>query len=231
MRWTFPRLLIVLALLLTLTLSPASAQADSIPDDNPLENAVPITPLGILGMIASSVLGSGGLLWLWSKARIDSDKQRREADLLAIRNTHEEQMTDLKGQLDERKRSDEMMTQLLTLYGRNADTVQQMVTQMASMTTQQERAAELLTSQTSVLLSVGKDVEGTNVSINTVRQIVLDVLDHSKTHTSQGESVMQRLDAVITELGRIASKFKTKELTPQPEQTGVLVTPPPSTSN
>lgn len=221
-------LLVLIVLLLLVTTGSVAAQG--IGDiDNPLENAVPITPLGILGMIFSSVLGSGGLLWLWSKARIESDKQRREADLLAIRNTHEEQMTDLKGQLDERRRSDEMMTQLLTLYGRNADTVQQMVTQMASMTTQQKRAAELLTSQTSVLLTVGRDVEGTSASINTVRQIVLDVLDHSKTHTSQGESVMQRLDAVITELGRIASKFKTKELTPP--DNGVLVTPPPSASN
>lgn len=219
------RLLVLLIACLVL-IAPVRAQGTD-PADNPLENAVPITPLGIVGMIASSVVGSGGLLWLWSKARIESDKQRREADLLAIKNAHEEQMTDLKGQLDERKRSDGMMTQLLSLYGDQSTHMREMVNAITVFGDRQIKTGELLTDQTSVILTVGQRVDDTSDIVAAVKNIVLQVLDESRTQTAHGQNVIQRLDGLAADIRRVADRMKTKELTPVPEGTGALITPPP----
>lgn len=221
MRWTLSRALIVLTLTLLLSISPASAQAEA--DQQELTPHILWDEL--LPTLIGSLITGGGVVGLIARSFI-----KRQQDGFTERMAH------LSSDSDEVKRKDELLKQLLELYGKKAMVTEDMVKELGRFGAMADRQASLLSDQTAVILTVGKDVTAHGSAIETVRGIMMQVLDEEKVQTKHGATVIQMLEDIASKVEAVLGKLKTRDLSQSTtakllaEAEPVLVTPPPQSN-
>ena len=214
--------LIVLMLACLVLIAPVRAQG---PPPPLATTEYAISWAELIPTIMASLLTGGGIFGLLVRGYV-----RRQESLF------KERMTRFHSESDEVKRKDDLFKQLLELYGKNAAVTQNMVTEMGRFGGKFDHQGELLRSQTAVLLNVGKDITAHSSALETVRGIMMSVLDEEKAQTQHGLTVIQMLEDIASKVDAVLAKMKTGDLSKTAtakllaEAQPALITPPPNPS-